>query len=65
MLAEAVRKSCSTDHKKVRDAFMTIKGFQGATGLTYDVTPDGETVHELLLVMIKDGKHQVIQKVRG
>ncbi len=65
MLAEAVRKAGSTDHKKVRDAFMTIKGFQGATGLTYDVTPDGETVHELLLVMIKDGKHQVIQKVRG
>jgi branched-chain amino acid transport system substrate-binding protein len=65
MLAEAVKKAGSTDHKKVRDAFMTIKGFPGATGLSYDVTPDGETVHELLLVMIKDGKHQVIQKVRG
>jgi len=44
---------------------MTIKGFPGATGLSYDVTSDGETVHELLLVMIKDGRHQVIQKVRG
>jgi len=65
MLAEAVKKAGSTDHKKVRDAFMTIKGFPGATGLSYDVTSDGETVHELLLVMIKDGRHQVIQKVRG
>lgn len=65
MIAEAVRIAGSTDHKKVRDAFYTIKGFKGATGLTYDVAPNGETVHELLLVMIKDGKHVVIQKVRG
>ncbi|NLA07383.1 MAG: ABC transporter substrate-binding protein [Firmicutes bacterium] len=65
MLAEAVKNAGSTDHKKVRDAFMQIKGFDGATGLTYDVTPDGETVHELLLVMIENGRHKVIQKVRG
>ena len=51
--------------QKVRDAFMQIKGMKGATGLAKDVTPDGETVHELLLVMIENGRHKVIQKVRG
>jgi len=65
MLAQAIKKAGSTDHKKVRDAFMQIKGYEGATGLAYDVTPDGETVHELLLVMIENGRHKVIQKVRG
>lgn len=65
MLAEAIRIAGSTDHAKVRDAFMTIKGFKGATGLTYDVAPNGETVQELLLVKINNGKHEVIQRVRG
>lgn len=65
MMAEAVKRAGGIDHKKVRDAFFTIKDFNGATGLTYTVLPNGETISELLLVMIKDGKHVVIQKVRG
>lgn len=65
MMAEAVKKAGGIDHKKVRDAFFSIKNYNGASGLTYTVLPNGETINELLLVMIKDGKHVVIQKVSG
>ncbi|HHV08490.1 MAG TPA: ABC transporter substrate-binding protein, partial [Firmicutes bacterium] len=65
MLAEAIRIAGSTDRTAVRDAFFTIKGFRGATGLEYNVMPNGETINELILVEIVDGKHRVVQRVKG
>lgn len=65
MLAEAIKIAGSTDRQLVRDAFFTIKGFRGATGLEYNVAPNGETINELLLVEIIDGKHRVVQRVEG
>lgn len=65
MLAEAIRIAGSTDRQLVRDAFFTIKGFRGATGLEYNVMPNGETINELILVEIVDGRHKVVQRVKG
>ena len=65
MLAEAIKIAGSTDRQKVRDAFFTIKGFKGVTGLEYNVMPNGETINELLLVEIVNGKHRVVQRVKG
>lgn len=65
MLAEAIRLAGTTDRTAVRDAFFTIKGFKGVTGLEYNVMPDGETVNELILVEIVNGKHRVVQRVKG
>ena len=65
MLAEAIRIAGTTDRAAVRDAFFTIKGFKGVTGLEYNVMPNGETVNELLLIEIQDGRHRVVQRVQG
>lgn len=65
LLAEAIKIANSTDHTKVRDALYTIQNFPGATGLTYSVQPNGETINELLLVEIQDGKHIVIDRIKG
>ncbi len=65
MLAEAIRIAGTTDRAAVRDAFFTIKGFKGVTGLEYNVMPNGETINELLLVEIVDGKHRVVDRVQG
>jgi branched-chain amino acid transport system substrate-binding protein len=66
MLAEAAKKAGSPDqHAKMRDAFKEIKGYNGVTGLTYDVDKTGETVHELLLITYENLKHKVVAKVSG
>lgn len=65
LLAEAIRIAGTTDREAVRDAFYTIRGFRGATGLEYNVLDDGETVNELLLIEIIDGKHEVVKRVGG
>lgn len=65
MLAEAIRIAGTTDRTAVRDAFFTIRGFRGVTGLEYNVMPNGETVNELILVEIVNGKHRVVQRVKG
>jgi hypothetical protein len=49
----------------MRDAFKEIKGYSGATGLTYNVSPNGESVHELILITYENMKHKVIMKVSG
>ncbi|MDP2858094.1 MAG: ABC transporter substrate-binding protein, partial [Bacillota bacterium] len=64
MIAEALKKANTNDHEKFRDAFRAIKGFGGASGLSYSVAPNGETVSELLLVQIKDGKHTVVGRIK-
>lgn len=66
MLAQATKKAGTPDqHEKMRDAFKEIKGYNGATGLTYDVDKDGESVHELLLITYENMKHKVVAKVSG
>ena len=52
--------------RKMRDAFKEIKGYNGATGLTYDVdSKTGESVNELILIQYENMKHKVITKVSG
>ena len=66
MLAQATKKAGSPDqHEKMRDAFKEIKGYNGVTGLTYDVDKSGESVHELLLITYENLKHKVVAKVSG
>jgi branched-chain amino acid transport system substrate-binding protein len=65
MLAEAIKIAGSTDREAVRDALHEIQGYKGATGLTYNVQPNGETINELLLIEIQDGKHIVIDTIEG
>jgi branched-chain amino acid transport system substrate-binding protein len=66
MLAQATKKAGTPDqHEKMRDAFKEIKGYNGATGLTYDVDKNGESVHELLLITYENMKHKVVAKVSG
>ncbi len=64
MIAEALKKANTNDHEKFKDAFRSIKGYLGATGLGYTVQANGDTVTELLLVQIKDGKHTVVGRVK-
>jgi hypothetical protein len=66
MLAQATKKAGGpANHAKMRDAFKEIKGYAGATGLTYSVSPNGETVHELILITYENMKHKVVMKVAG
>jgi branched-chain amino acid transport system substrate-binding protein len=66
MLAQATKKAGGpANHAKMRDAFKEIKGYGGATGLTYSVAPNGESVHELILITYENMKHKVITKVSG
>jgi branched-chain amino acid transport system substrate-binding protein len=66
MLAQATKKAGGpANHAKMRDAFKEIKGYNGATGLTYNVAPNGETVHELILITYENMKHKVVMKVSG
>jgi branched-chain amino acid transport system substrate-binding protein len=66
MLAQATKKAGgSANHAKMRDAFKEIKGYAGATGLTYSVSPNGETVHELILITYENMKQKVVMKVAG
>jgi branched-chain amino acid transport system substrate-binding protein len=66
MLAQATKKAGSPDQReKMRDAFKEIKGYNGVTGLTYDVDKVGESVHELLLITYENMKHKVVAKVSG
>ena len=66
MLAQATKKAGGpANHAKIRDAFKEIKGYAGATGLTYSVSPNGETVHELILITYENMKHKVVMKVAG
>jgi branched-chain amino acid transport system substrate-binding protein len=64
MVAEALKKANTNDHEKFRDAFRALKNFAGSSGLSYSVAPNGETVSELLLVQMKDGKHTVVSRVK-
>ena len=66
MLADATKKAGGpANHAKMRDAFKTIKGYNGATGLTYNLAPNGESVHELILIQYENLKHKVVMKVSG
>ncbi len=41
VLAEAIRRAQSLDHKEIRDALAATKSFQGATGtITFDENGD-------------------------
>jgi branched-chain amino acid transport system substrate-binding protein len=66
MLAQAAKRAGGPEnHGKLRDAYRAIKGYRGATGLTYTVAPNGETVHELLLIQYENLQHRVVMKVAG
>jgi ABC-type branched-subunit amino acid transport system substrate-binding protein len=55
----------TTDREKIRDAYRNIKDSRGASGLTYYGSPDGEVIHELLMITYENGKHKVIAAVKG
>jgi branched-chain amino acid transport system substrate-binding protein len=65
MLAEAIKIAGTTDREAVRDALHQVQGYEGATGLTYYVQPNGETINMLLLIEIQDGRHNVIDTIEG
>jgi len=66
MLAQGTKKAGGPEnHARMRDAFKEIKGYSGATGLTYDVDKNGESVNELILIEYENMKHKVIMKVSG
>jgi len=65
MAAKALEQAGSTDPVKFRDAYRSIKGFAGATGLTYTVESNGDTVTELLLIKILEGgKTEVVATIK-
>jgi branched-chain amino acid transport system substrate-binding protein len=55
MLMMAIEKAKSTDPEKIREAFRSIKGYQGVAA-TYDVTRRGDCTHEYSIVKIDGGK---------
>jgi branched-chain amino acid transport system substrate-binding protein len=66
MLAQAAKAAGGpANHAKLRDAFRAIKGYPGATGLTYTVSPTGETIHELILITYANLQQKVVMKVSG
>lgn len=67
MIRQAMLNAGTTsDRVKIRDAFKSIKDYNGATGLDYRGAPNGEMVHELLLFTYDQNlKPQVLASVRG
>ena len=66
MLAQATKEAGGpANHAKMRDAFRAIKGYTGGTGLTYSVSSNGETIHELILITYEKLKQKVVMKVSG
>ncbi|MCC8190276.1 MAG: ABC transporter substrate-binding protein [Planctomycetes bacterium] len=66
-IAQAMKDAgTTTDREKIRDAYRQIKEYPGATGLTYNGSPDGNMIHELLMVVYrKDGVQEVVATVKG
>ncbi|HHY46912.1 MAG TPA: ABC transporter substrate-binding protein [Firmicutes bacterium] len=58
----AAEKAGSVEKTAVRDALRKIRGYKGSIGLTYNVTPDGQTLHELFVIQIKNNKPVIIGK---
>lgn len=56
----------TTDREKIRDEFKKIQDFPGGTGLKYNGSPNGEMVHELLLITYDENvKQKVLATVKG
>jgi branched-chain amino acid transport system substrate-binding protein len=65
LVAAAKQAGGPADHGKLRDAFRALKDYRGATGLSYTLAPNGESVHELILIQYENMKHKVITRVAG
>lgn len=55
-----INANSTTEREKIRDEFKKIKDFPGSTGLIYYGNPNGEMVHELLLITYDDNMKQVV-----
>jgi branched-chain amino acid transport system substrate-binding protein len=61
LVADAVTRSGSTDHKRVRDALATTIGFQGATGtITFD--GNGDPIDKQAAIIKWEGHRQMFKK---
>lgn len=63
LTAAALDKAKSTEGAKLRDAYETVTGFQGTTGV-YNFTPEnhqGITVNPFVMATIRNGKVEVVQ----
>ena len=63
LTAAAAAKAKSLDGSAIRDAYETVTGFQGTTGI-YNFAPDthqGITTNPFVVATIRDGKVVVVQ----
>lgn len=62
LIAEAVKKAKSTDREKIRAALHNIKNFEGYAQ-TFTIDQNGDGVHSATVVIIKDGKPELVKKI--
>jgi branched-chain amino acid transport system substrate-binding protein len=63
LVADAIKRAGSTDHKAIRDALAATKGWKGSSGeITY---PPGERIpsKSVALIEVKDGKFNLLDVV--
>jgi branched-chain amino acid transport system substrate-binding protein len=64
MAAEALKAAGTHEGVAFKNAYRAIKDYAGATGLTYTVQENGDTVRELLLIkLLEGGKAEVVGRV--
>jgi branched-chain amino acid transport system substrate-binding protein len=61
ILANAIKK-VGEDRKKIRDAMLALKGYQGVLG-TFNFTPNGDGLHEVSVVKIEKGNPILLKVV--
>ncbi|MCL2001695.1 MAG: ABC transporter substrate-binding protein [Planctomycetes bacterium] len=56
----------TTDRVKIRDAYRALRDYEGATGLRYNGSFNGNLINELLMVIYrKEGNMEVVATVKG
>ena len=55
----------TTDQDKIRAAYRNIKGYHGVSGLEYNMSANGEIIHELIMITYENGKQKVVAVVKS
>jgi branched-chain amino acid transport system substrate-binding protein len=56
VIADAIRRAKSLDHKAIRDAIAATKNFNGLTGVLKNFDKAGESIKPVQVQVVKDGK---------
>ena len=62
VLADAIKRACSTEPTKIRAALAATKGFEGVTGRT-DIDAQRNASKAAVIIEVKDGKFVFVESV--